>query len=77
MAPGPSEAVDEGDAPAGVVPHYHAGKNALRDEFARRYRVPVEATRGGAETMYPEYQQKVQKMPIPPPMPKKSSSSDK
>jgi hypothetical protein len=34
--------------------------------------VPVEATRGGAETMYPEYQQKVQKMKIPPPLPKKT-----
>ena len=73
MAPWPCESVDEIDRPAGVVPHYLPGKNEWLDEFARRYGVPVEATRGGAETMYPEYQQKLEKMPIPPALPKKQA----
>ncbi len=75
MAPWPCESVDEVDRPAGVVPHYLPGQNAYLDEFARRYRLPYEATRGGAETMYPEYQQQVQKMKIPPPLPKKAPSN--
>ena len=51
------------------------GANPYIDEFGRRYRVPIEATRGGAETMYPEYTQKVAKMPIPPPLPNKTSGN--
>jgi hypothetical protein len=74
MAPWPCESVDEVDRPAGVVPHHLPGTNPYLDEFGRRYGVPIEATRGGAETMYPEYQQKVQKMKIPPPLPKKTAS---
>jgi hypothetical protein len=73
MAPWPCESVDEVDRPAGVVPSHFPGTNPYLDEFGRRYGVPIEATRGGAETMYPEYQQKLQKMKIPPPLPKKTS----
>ena len=71
MAPWPCESVDEVDRPAGVVPHYLPGMNPFLDEFARRYGVPIEATRGGAETMYPEYKLKLKDMPIPPPLPKR------
>jgi hypothetical protein len=28
--------------------------------------VPVQAVRGGAETMYPEYERQLEKMPMPP-----------
>lgn len=72
MAPWPCESVDEVDRPAGVVPHHLPGNNPYLDEFGGRYRVPIEATRGGAETMYPEYQQKLRQMEIPPPLPKKT-----
>jgi hypothetical protein len=75
MAPWPCESVDEVDRPAGVVPHHLPGENPYIDEFGRRYGVPIEATRGGAETMYPEYQQKLQKMKIPPPLSKKTSGN--
>ena len=34
-----------------------------------KYGVPYEATRGGRETMYPEYRAKLKTMPIPPPQP--------
>lgn len=70
MAPWPCEPVDEVDRPPGVVPSHMPGTNKFLDEFARRYGLPFEATRGGAETMYPEYQLKLKDMPIPPPLPK-------
>ena len=41
---------------AGAVPHYLPGENPYLDEFAERYGLG-DAVRGGAETMYPEYQQ--------------------
>jgi hypothetical protein len=44
--------------------------NKFLDEFARRYGVPFEATRGGAETMYPDYMLKLKNMKVPPPLPK-------
>ena len=40
---------------AGVVPHYLPGANPYLKEFSEWYGLPFEATRGGAETMYPEY----------------------
>ena len=72
LAPWPCEPVDEVDRPPGVVPHHLPGTNRFLDEFARRYGVPFEATRGGAETMYPEYKLKLKDMKIPPPLPKAS-----
>jgi hypothetical protein len=35
-------------------------------EFAEKVGMPHEATRGGAETMYPEYQKKLATMPVTP-----------
>jgi hypothetical protein len=43
----------------GIVPHYLPGTNTNLQEFAVRHNLPFEATRGGAETMYPEYQLKL------------------
>ena len=37
------------------VPHHLPGKNPYLTEFATMHGLPVEPTRGGAETMYPEY----------------------
>ena len=41
-------------APEGTVPHYLPGTNPYLKEFSEDYGIPFEATRGGAETMYPE-----------------------
>ena len=41
------------------VPHYLPGQNPFMEEFASHVGLPVEATRGGAETMYPEYQRRL------------------
>jgi hypothetical protein len=39
----------------GRIPHYLPGTNPYLREFAEWYGLPFEATRGGADTMYPEY----------------------
>jgi hypothetical protein len=59
IAPYPCESVTEVVRPAGVVPHHLPGTNTFLGEFPAKYGLPVEATRGGAETMYPEYRQKI------------------
>ncbi len=45
--------------PAGTVPHHLPGTNQFLDEFSKWYGLPYEATRGGAETLYPEYRAKL------------------
>ena len=59
IAPYPCESVVEVDRPIGAVPHHLPGSNKFLEEFAAKVHVPVQATRGGAETMYPEYKAKV------------------
>jgi hypothetical protein len=56
----PCEYVDEvAGLKQGYVPHYLPGKSPFQGEFAAKMGIPVEATRGGAETMYPEYRSKM------------------
>ena len=43
-----------GRAP-GFVPHYLPGANPFVEEYSKRFGLPLDATRAGAETMYPEY----------------------
>jgi len=52
--------------PRGYVAHHLPGTNQWLAEFPWKYGIPVEAARGGAETMYPEYLLKMAKMPPPP-----------
>jgi hypothetical protein len=59
VAPYPCEVVEEVDRPRGLVPHHLPGTNKFLFEFAQHHGVPSEATRGGAETMYPEYRLKM------------------
>jgi hypothetical protein len=55
------ESVDElGDKPLGWVPFYPLG--VTHPEFAKKVGLPFGATRGGRESLYPEYQLKVQEM---------------
>jgi hypothetical protein len=67
----------EVDKPASWVPHHLPGTNEWLDEFATMFGIPVEATRGGAETMYPEYMQKLVTLPPPPPAKLKESPEQK
>jgi hypothetical protein len=57
---------NETDHPNGWVPHHLPGTNTFLKEYAEEHGVPYEAARGGAETMYPQYQLKLATMPIPP-----------
>jgi hypothetical protein len=61
IAPYPCEPVTEVVRAPGVVPHHLPGTNTFLGEFPAKYKVPPAAARGGAETMYPEYQQKLAK----------------
>ncbi|MEQ1871718.1 MAG: hypothetical protein ABL961_17010 [Vicinamibacterales bacterium] len=59
VQPYPCESVDEVTRERGVVPHYLPGQNPYLHEFADRFKLPYEATRGGAETAMPEYAKKI------------------
>ena len=59
VPPYPCQVVEEVERPRGVVPHSLPGTNAAVADFARRCGLPVEATRGGAETMYPDFREKI------------------
>lgn len=51
--------VELADQPRGAVPHYLPGENPFLKEFGAESNLPDEATRGGAATMYPEFQEKL------------------
>jgi hypothetical protein len=59
IPPYPCEVVREVVRPKGAVPSHLPGTNTFLAEFGERYGVPFEATRGGAQTMYPEYRAKL------------------
>src|ERR1700704_6334483 len=57
------EIVDEiAGRPDGYVPHHLPGTNDQLKEFAQHFGLPFEATRGGRDSTYPEYQLTLQKM---------------
>ncbi len=58
MAPYPCESVIEVPRAKGEVPHHLPGTNPFLEEYAKKHHLPVEATRGGAETALPEYMKK-------------------
>ena len=55
------EYIPEVVAPVGTVPAHLPGTNPFLHEVADYYGLPYEATRGGAETLYPEYKDKAPK----------------
>ena len=63
--------VEIADQTEGAVPAYMPGEHPFKDEFGRKYYLPEVAVRGGAETMYPEFQSKVieGRKSMPPPKP--------
>jgi len=54
-----SAVVEIADQPRGAAPHYLPGENPFLKEFGAEHKLPEEATRGGAVTMYPEFQAKL------------------
>ncbi len=65
VAPYPCDVVEEVDRGRGHVPHFLPGTNPNLTQFAESHDLPVLATKGGAETMYPEYRSKLDGMPKP------------
>jgi hypothetical protein len=53
----------------GAVPSYLPGEHPFETEFDQRHGIPHVATRGGAATMYPEFQDVVKQAPKPAPLP--------
>ena len=56
IEPYPCQPVVEVVRPRGQVPHHPLGQNGFLHEFAERYGIPFEASRGGAETALPDYE---------------------
>jgi hypothetical protein len=59
---GANEIVVEVPRPKGSVPHHLPGTNTSLTEFATKYGLPFEATKGGSETLYPEYMERLKSM---------------
>jgi hypothetical protein len=57
------------DRPEGEVPAYLPDEHPFKEEYARRHQIPFVGIFGGAQTMYPEFQEVLKKAPIPPPLP--------
>lgn len=59
----PCEYIEEGEVQPGFVPSYLQGQNSWKTEYAATHDLPQEATLGGAETIYPEYREKLKRLP--------------
>jgi hypothetical protein len=70
---GPPCIVGDEGVESGRVPHYLPGQNPFIDEMKKRYGIPIEAAMGGAETMYPEYRDKIKNAFVRPPQPCKQN----
>ena len=72
----PCEYVDEVPGrPRGQVPSYMPGENPFVTEFAAKYQIPLAATLGGPETMYPEFRDKLKNLK-PPPKPARNAGGN-
>ena len=55
--------VEVANRPKGTVPAYQLGENTFYKEFKDRFKLPDIAIEGGAETMYPEFIDKMKQAP--------------
>jgi hypothetical protein len=65
----PCEPQVELTRPAGEVPHYLPGTNPYMAEMTAQLGIPLEALRGGAATMYPEFRKQIKDKYTPPAAP--------
>jgi len=68
VPPYPCGVVQEIDRKKGEIPSFLPGTNPYMTEFATKHKLPVDATRGGADTMYPDFLAKGRTQPIVPPV---------
>jgi hypothetical protein len=66
LIPYPCDVVVEVERPEGAVPHHLPEMNPFLTEYASKHGIPIEASMGGAETMYPEYRDRLRTLPAPP-----------
>jgi hypothetical protein len=59
IQPYPCQPAVEVARDSGDVPHHLPGQNPYIAQFATKYNLPLEATRGGAETALPEFAKKL------------------
>ncbi|HEY9463940.1 MAG TPA: hypothetical protein VIR54_12670 [Vicinamibacterales bacterium] len=59
MQPYPCQPAVEVEREPGDVPHHLPGQNPYIGDFAKKHNLPIEATRGGAETALPEFAKKM------------------
>lgn len=59
----PCEYLPEVPGEPGAVPHYLPGENPWLKEYSDWYRLPADAVRGGAATLYPEYRSTMPRLP--------------
>jgi hypothetical protein len=59
---GPNEIVVEIPRAEGELPHHLPGTNRMVMEFAAKHGLPFVATRGGADTTYPEYMETLKRL---------------
>ena len=62
IAATPCEPGEETAAPPHAVPHYLPGTNPFVAEAEKKSGIPAEALTGGAETLYPEYRQRLKEL---------------
>jgi glyoxylase-like metal-dependent hydrolase (beta-lactamase superfamily II) len=55
VPPYPCGVVQEVDRKKGEVPSFLPGANPYTSEFATRHKLPIDTTRGGSATMYPDF----------------------
>jgi hypothetical protein len=61
IQPYPCQPAVEVERDPGDVPHHLPGQNPYLSEFAKKHNLPLEATRGGPETMLPEFARRLRK----------------
>jgi glyoxylase-like metal-dependent hydrolase (beta-lactamase superfamily II) len=68
VPPYPCGVVQEVDRKKGEIPSFLPGANPYTTEFATRHKLPIDATRGGSDTMYPDFLAKGRTSPNAPPV---------
>ena len=62
IRPYPCRGIVEIDRPLGDIPHYLPNENPFLDVYAEMYGIPSEAAMGGAETLLPEYRERLKEL---------------
>jgi hypothetical protein len=62
IRPYPCRGAIEIDRPLGEIPHHLPGENPFAKAFQERHGIPEEAAFGGAQTLLPEYRERLQRL---------------